>query len=342
MARSANMVIPEYTYFDGIRKLQDKIDVFNTATRGAITLDYEPSFLAANGGDYRKPVRFARPTSLDLHVDEALPSTADTPATFTQAKGSTVHQSRRALGAWTRDEVMRGIATPAEWSDAISTFIAEEKMKALVANMLGMGVAAVNAMDSPSNAYHVIDDTLGKVTGDKVKLTFARLNLLLNKMGDAREKIVTVVMHSAMFADLIADGLSNYVIENVAGNMIVRDVPQAFGRNILVIDSSKLYTELDSDYYAQYYCLGLAEGALGATIISEDPIDQDTTITNNVKSWTIRQDYDVEYSVQAMQWMTPGTHINPTDTELATAARWDPYLSDHREFGVVLGVYNIT
>ena len=340
MARSTNMVIPEVVHFDGVRVFQEKIDVFNEASGGAITLSYDPGYLDAMGGDYEKPVRFARPSGLDAHQDEADPTTADTPATFAQAKGAEVLQTRRAYGKWTRDEVTRGIANGADWTTAITGFIADYKLEALRNNLLASGVAAIDSMDTPSANYHVVDGTLGKVTGAKVKFTFARMSTLLNKMGDARQNIKTLVFHSSVLADLITDGLANYVVDTVAGAMIIKDAPFAMGRRIMVIDSSKLYTELDSDYYTQYNVLGLAEGALNATIVKEDAPIEKVETDKKVTYWTLRQDYDVKFSVQGMKWVV-GT-INPTDAELATAASWDEDLSDHRECGIVKGIYNAT
>ena len=34
--------------------------------------------------------------------------------------------------------------------------------------------------------------------------------------------------------------------------------------------------------------------------------------------------------------------VNPTDTELATAANWDEDLEDHRDCPIVLGSFNAT
>lgn len=334
------MTIPEQIFYDGIRILQEKIDILNTGSAGTITLDYEPGWLAANGGDYRKPVKFTRTSGIDTHVDEANPASADTAVTMSTAKGATVFQSRRAYIQKTRDEVMRGMTTPAQWADNIAQQIAESKMVALRDNLLRAGVAAIDSMDTPSANYHIIDDSRGQIAGGKVKFTFARMNYLLNKMCDAREKIKALVMHSQVFADLCNDGITNYKIENVGGMMIVSDVPQAMGRKLIVVDSTTLYSALTSSYYTEFYVLGLAEGALAATIISEDKVEEQSVLTTKVKTYRTRQDYDVDYAVQGMKWVV-GT-INPTDAELGTAGSWDEDLSDHRECGIVKGIYNAT
>ena len=334
------MTIPELTFYEGIRVLQEKIDILNAGSAGTITLDYDPAFLAANGGDYRKPVKFARTSGIDAHVDEANPAVADTAVTMSTAKGATVFQSRRAYVQRTRDEVMRGKATPAAWIANIAEQVADAKLVAIRDNLLRAGVAAIDSMDTPSADYHIIDDARGQAGGTKVKFTYARMNYLLNKMRDAREKIVALVMHSSVFADLCNDGISNYKIESVGGMMIVSDVPQAMGRKLIVVDSTTLTSDLTSSYYSEYYVLGLAKGALAATIISEDLVEEESVLTTKVKTYRTRQDYDVDFAVQGMKWVV-GT-INPTDAELGTAACWDEDLSDHRECGIVKGVYNAT
>ena len=340
MSRSANVIIPEVTTAEGLRVLQEKVDVFNAASGGAMSVTFDKAYLEANGGDYVEPIQFARPSSVDTHVDEADPTGADTFAGLTHAKGATVFQSRRGALQYTRDELMRGKFSNADYSLAIGQVLAEERLVALRNCMLGMGVAAVDSIDSPTANCHIVDVDRGKTAGAKVPFTFARMNTLLNKMGDAREKIVALALHSAVAHDLIADGLSNYVCDKVAGMLVYNDVPAAMGRKLIVVDSTELYSALDSSYYTEYYVLGLAAGALQATIISEDPVDQDTTISNKVKLWQFRQDYDVEFAVQGMKWGTVTTHINPTDAELKTAARWSANYSDHREAGLVKGIYN--
>ncbi len=332
------MVIPELTQALGLRKFQEKINLFNAASGGTITLAYDPGYLAQFGGDYIKPVVFARTSGVDTHVDEADPTGADTAVALVQAAGASVHQSRRAYVKWNRDEVMRGKMSPEAFSVAIAEECADSKLKALRDNMLGMAVAAIDSMDTPSANYHILDVDRGQTGGAKVTCTHAYLNTLLAKIGDAREEITTLVMHSAVFADLVGDSISTYKIENVGGMTLVKDVVQAFGRNIIVVDSSSLYSALTSSYYTQYFVLGLGAGALRATIVSEDDFVNDVVTTTKVKSWTTRQDYDVNFAVGGMKYVV-GT-INPTDAELATAGSWNEDLSDHRECKIVKGIFN--
>ena len=342
MARSSNMIIPEVTSAEGIRVFQEKTDVFNAASNGAIVLTYDREFLATIGGDYVEPVVFARPSGVDAHVDEADPTGADTAVALTQAKGATVHQSRRAYMKWTRDEVMRGKMSPDDYSLAVGEFIADYKLQAIRDNVVAAGVAAIDSMDTPSANYHIYDaSALTKASASKVKLTFARLNTMLGKMYDAREDIVTILMPSACLTDLIADGLSTFAsADKIAGSLVYTGVPQAMGRTLMFADISALTDAQDSSYYSKYNVLGLGRGALQARVVSEDGVIEKVETDKKVKYWTVRQDYDVEFSIQGMKWTTVKTNINPTDAELATSARWDEFLSDHRECKIVKGIFN--
>ena len=346
MARSTNLVIPEVTRAEGMRVLAENLDLFNSASLGCINIEYDAGFLEANGGDHIEPIRFAIPGSdADQHVDEATPGGSLTYETLAHAKGASVIQSRVCPLEYTRDELKRGKFSTSDYSVAIGKTMADRKLWSLRDNLLAMGVAAIDSMDTTDGStasanIHTLDDSQGKVSGGSHKLTYKRLNRLLNKMGDAREKIKVFVMHSANMADLLADGMSNYVIDTVAGMAVMEGVPGALGRRLIVVDSSSLYSALTSSYYTEYYVLGLAEGALKAKIVAEDDVVQDTVITTNVKKFQFRQDYDVDFSVQGMKWVTAGTNVNPTNAELATAARWDEYYSDHREAGLCKLVIN--
>ena len=346
MARSTNMIVPELLRFEGHRQLQENIDVFNGASGGAILLESKPSELALSGGDYRHKVKFARPTDLDLHVDEADPTTADTAAALAQARGASVFQSRRALGSYTRDEVIRGAATPEEFTTALAALIEEERVLAIRNVLVGAAVAAIDSMDTPSADYHILDVSTGKATSTpKVTATFAYLNRLFGKMRDAREKIRAVLMPGAALTDLIADGLDpNSVGSVLAFYQNVPNVAQLAGRTLMSADISSLYTESTSSYYDLVNILGLAAGALQATIVQIDDVTVQEIIDKKVKSWLVRQDYDIEIAIQGMRYSSTALDAselkNPTDAELATAASWEEDLSDHRECGIVKGIFN--
>ena len=342
MARSSNLVIPEVTEAASLRRLVERIDLFNAGSNNTMTLSVDEGLLnRIGGGDHIEPIQLTRPSGIDAHVDEADPASADSAVTIAQAKGASVFQSRRAYIAHTRDEVMRGKFTPEQYSQAIGEMIADDRFVSIRERLIAIGVASIDSMDTPAANAHILDVSIGKAAGAAAEITAARLNTLLAKMGDAREDISTFVMHSSVFRDLVGDSITNYKVDRVAGTTLHSDVPAAFGRSIIVVDDASLTSALTSTYYDEYYTLGLGANQLNAKIISFDPISTFQDDSLKVVRWTTRQDYDVEFSVGGMKWVTAGTNVNPTDAELATAARWDEYLSDHRECKCVKLVSNI-
>ena len=289
MARSSGMVIPEILQPLAVRMFQEKVDIFNAASGGCITLSYDKAYLDKFGGDFRKPVQFARPSGTDTHADEADPASADTAVAITQAKGATVFQSRRAYMYYTRDEMLRGTMSKSQYTNALAEFIADYKIKAIRDNLIASGVAAMDSMDTPSANYHISDVAVGSTAGAKVKLTYARLNVLLSKMKDARPDITLLVMPSELFHDLVGDNIATYQVDTVAGAMMVQGTLATFGCNLLVADISAFTASQTSSYYTEYSMLGLGAGALSATIISEDPVDLDTITTTKIKKFNFFQ-----------------------------------------------------
>ena len=345
-SRSSYMSIPEVTQIEGIRLLKDKLDILTTASQGAFDLSYDTSYLNATGGDYIDPVVFARPSGGVQHSDEADPTGTLTAAAISQAKGRRVIQANVGYYTWQRDEVMRGKMTKAQYKMAVAGFLADDKLVTLRNNGTAAACAAVTAMDTTDGStaganIHTHDVARGSASGAKVPFSFTYMNTLLGKMGDAQEDIVCFVIPSVVYQSLIADGLANYKVENVAGAMVISGAAMAMGRSLIVADIPALTTAVDSSYYTKYSVLGLAKGAITAKIVSEDPVTYDTTTTTNVMSYTARQDFDVEWGIQGMKWdPSNGAIINPTDTELATGSSWEENYGSHKEAGLILGIYN--
>ncbi|RLJ01229.1 MAG: hypothetical protein DRP08_05780, partial [Candidatus Aenigmatarchaeota archaeon] len=299
-ARS-DATIPELMDVERYRGLQDKLDVFNAASGGTIVLESKPAWLAANGGEYKTDTRFKQIANLVNQVDEGNPASAIDTLKQEQTVGGSIMQSCRigpvSMG---RDYMMTGKATPAECAANLGQPFQEGQLLKIRDNLLAAAVAAIDSMDTPSACYHVLDVARGAASGAKVTATFSYINQLLAKMYDAREDIRTLVMHSSVFKDLVGDSISNYKMEKVAGVTFVQDVVQAFGRNVLVVDSTSLYSTRTSSYYTDYMVLGLGIDALRATIVADDPIAETLTLDNEVKITQYRGDFDTVYTVRGM------------------------------------------
>ena len=346
MARSTNMVIPELYESEALRATKEIIEVFNAASEGCILLDSEPARRALKGGDYLKNVRIKRPSGLVTRNDTANPdSTAGTVAIQQGSGSSVVQQCRIGPAKYTRDEVMSGFMTPADYTVALAELFSSERVLKVRNNAIAALVAAVDSADTTDGStasanIHVLDVARGKAAGAKATATISRLNTLLGRMADARADIRLFVMPSAVFADLVGDTISNYKIENVAGATIYRDVVQAFGRRVLVADVPALTSALTSDYYTEYNILGLGAGGVVATIVSETGAILKQYTDTEVLYDTVRQDFDVNYAIRGMKWSPGSATPNPTDAQLATAANWEEDYEDHRDFPVIKLVCN--
>ncbi|MCE5277191.1 MAG: major capsid protein [Planctomycetaceae bacterium] len=346
MARSTNMVIPELYESESLRATAEIMDVFNSASGGCLVLDSEPAKRAQRGGDFTQNVRIKRPSGLDTRNDTTNPGNDAATVSVEQAKGKSVIQQRRLGPAKvTRDEVMSGFKTPADYTEALARMFAEERVVSIRNQVIAALVAAVDSADTTDGStasadIHVLDVARGKTAGAKVAATMSYINQLLAKMGDARERIRLLVMPSEIFTDLVGDTISNYKLENVAGVTIYRDVVQAFGRSVMVMDVAALSSVQTSSYYTEHCILGLGQAAAKATIVSETGTVITDYTDKEVLYHTVRQDYDVEYRIHGMKWNS--ATANPTDVQLATAGNWDEDYEDHRDLLVVKGIFNAT
>lgn len=337
--KRTDVIIPEILEAEFYRASSEKTDVFNAASGGTIQLIDTPSKQRA-GGEYSKNVRFAINSSIESRMDH----TSDSDATFQEiamAKGARVRMSRKMPVVIYDDNVDVSIATPEEWSINIAQQLAESRLIAIRNLVVGAAVNAIYSMDTPSANYHIHSPVSGAV-GSPTKAAFSHtyLNTLLAKMGDSREKIIRLLTHSTLYTDIIGAAIALSSLDSVAGTSLYGGAPATFGRPTLVADISDLTTDLSSSYYDNYLLLGLGVGALRAEIVKAEPVEIFRDIEAERMATKFRADYTVEIGIQGMKWSPSSATPNPTDAQLKTAANWDEDLNDHRECGIVLGVYN--
>lgn len=348
MAFSArgDVVIPEILTAEKYRRTAEVTDIFNAASRGCILMASRPALQLREGGEYTKPVRFKEISGVSNWADHDDAASTASAVKLAQTKGVDVRQIQR-LGPieWTDDAVWAGVSTAEEWNTNMGYQFADSQLVKIRNNILAAAVAAVDEADTTDGStasadIHILDVDRGKVSGSKVKFSTTYANRLLAKMGDAREKIELLVMRSEVFADLIKDHVANYKIENVAGTTIVTGLPELFNQTIMVVDAAALTSSKTSDYYSEYYVLGLGKGALSATIVLDTAPELERKITTNLPVNFLSSWYTTEYSIKGMKWEPSSTTENPTDAQLATAASWEENYDDHRHFPVVKGIFN--
>ena len=112
----------------------------------------------------------------------------------------------------------------------------------------------------------------------RVTASFANINTMLVMMGNARENILTFVMPSAVFADLVGNSIANYQFDRIAGVTVYQDVVQAFGRAVIVADVHSLMIPAEGDGYNRYGVLGLGGGSLLEPLADNSTDHRNTTI----------------------------------------------------------------
>lgn len=337
----SDMVYTDTLRAEEYRRTVEQVNLFNAASGGAILLESDPARQMAEGGDFTDTARFKPIDSLVARRDNDNPGIDVDIKKLEMTGGKLIRQTLGCGPVSVTDIQARKAGKNFDMNAAMVNLgvqFADAKLLHIRNNIIAASVAAVDSADTPSADVHVLDIARGKTAGAKVKATMGQLNLLLAKMGDARESVVTFLMPSAVFADLVGDSISNYQFDRVAGVTIYRDVVQAFGRTVIVADVPSLTSSLTSSYYTEYAVLGLGVGALRATILYDQGIELQRDILKASSVTYVREDFDVEYEVYGMKWAVATD--NPTDAALATASNWGQEYDDHRQFKVVKGIFN--
>jgi len=332
----SDMVYKDTLRAEEYRRTVEQVDIFNAASAGAMVLESDPARQMAEGGDFTETARWKPVDSLISHRDNANPGNTVNVKKLEMTGGKLVRQTLGCGPVSVTDIQARKAGQEFDMNSAMVNLggqFADAKIVAVRNNLVATAAAGVSNISS-----HVLSLARGKTAGSKVTASFANINTLLAKMGDAREDIVAFLMPSAVFADLVGDSISNYQFDRVAGVTIYQDVVQAFGRVVIVADVPTLVADETSGYYTEYGVLGLGKGALQATIIYDQGIELQRDILRESSVTYVREDFDVEYELYGLKWNSATD--NPTDAQLAAAANWAADYEDHRQLKIVYGVFN--
>lgn len=213
--------------------------------------------------------------------------------------------------------------------EAFSEMLGQRFALRLIKNQLNAALGACAAFLSGESGL-VHDNTAGATT-------FSDLSTLLTKRGDAQNEVVAWVMHSQSLQKLRDDGLTNYKIENVAGNTIVTGQTDAMGRPFLVTDSSDLIiTDGVTTGTDAYVVLGLVPG--GVMVNTSEGLEIVEYFVDR-QQITRRIHGEVAYtiSIKGAEWDETNGGANPTDATLTTATNWDAIVaSDKDKAGVYM------
>ncbi len=322
MALSDLAVYSEYAYSSMTEVLRQKIDLFNTATGGAIQLR-----AAAHQGDYSDVAFFAKISGLVRRrnaygsgnvseknmahlVDTMVKVAAGTPPVrLDPGQFKWIQQNPEVAGA------------------ALGQQLAVDTM----ADMLNVGLGASYAALSAQTA--VVYDATGNTSPENT-LSFGNLNNGQAKFGDQASTISAWVMHSKPMFDLYGKNLSNAERLFNYGNINVMRDP--FGKLLVMTDSQNLVITGAPNNYA---VLGLVPGAV--------IIDQNNDYTANEEAKngdeniirTFQAEWSYNVGVKGFAWDKTNGGKSPNDAALLTATNWDKYATSHKDLaGVVVKV----
>lgn len=203
--------------------------------------------------------------------------------------------------------------------------------------LLQVACAALTSLDTPLADSHIKDVYAPSST--KVKLTIQNLYETRMKLGDAYNRLTTVVCHSEALADLVTDTMSNYKIENVGGFTVLTGLPAAFGMRVVVVDDPAL-KENNGGNFKRYRTLLFGSGALGLIYHQRLRIEAERRLDFEAPYWRVLANFDFAPHVFGMKW-TSAT-ANPDNTALGTAANWDEAYADHRQVLCACLIHNAT
>jgi len=193
--------------------------------------------------------------------------------------------------------------------------------------VLGKLYREAQLKDQVKTAIMTLVAALGGVAGlvyDGTAVTMSHTVLAngLAKMGDRADAVRALIMHSKTYFDLVKQSVADKVVE-VAGVTIMKGTVATYNRPVVIIDSTDLISEADSNGDYTYKVLGLVQYA---AIVGAEPDEtfaaqlalggeQITILTQGEFSYTI--------GLKGFAWDISHGGANPLDAALATASNWD-------------------
>lgn len=320
MALSDLAVFTEYAYKAKTEILAQQLELFNSATRGAIALRQ-----AANQGDYNEAAFFSK-VSGGLVVRR---NAYGTGANSTAVMANIIERSVK-VGAGTKTIALdpgqfKWIQqNPAVAGAAMGQQLAADDM----ADMLNTSIAATYAALAQVTA--VVHDGSAAVADHAALLKGSA------KFGDMAGNVLCWVMHSKVHTDILSGNLTNAVNLFRFGDVNVMADFQ--GRPLIVTDSASLFAVNGvSSGIDEYHTLGLVSE--GVTIEQNNDFTDNWETSNG--QINIARTYQAEWTynlgIKGFAWDKTNGGASPTTAALTTATNWDRFATSHKDLaGVVV------
>ena len=318
MALSDLAVYSEYAYSAMTEVLAQQIDLFNSASSGAITLAG-----SAHQGDFSDIVQFAKVTGLvrrrNAYGTGAVSEKVMTNLVDTMVKvAAGIPPVRLDPGQFSWIQMNPQLA---------GAILGQQLAKDLLADMLNVAIGSTYVALAQVTTNYL--DITGQ-TAPADKLSFLNLNSASALMGDSANELVAWVMHSKSMFDLYANALTNTEKLFVYGTVnVVRD---PFGRVMIQTDSPNLLVAGTPNVYR---ILGLVPGA---AVIGQnnDWFANEQTINGdeNIKR-TYQAEWSYQLGIKGFQWDKTNGGKSPNDAALLTATNWDKFATSYKDIAGV-------
>lgn len=294
--------------------LDQKVDLFNAATRGTIVLASKPF-----GGDFNDKSFFANVAGL---VRRRNPYGS---GAVTAKSLLTLIESMVKVAAGTPPlEMNPGQFNWIKQNPSIASAVyAKQLAPQIMADMLNVAIGSVKAALS-GQSTNVLD--VSGATSPADLMTYSNQVSAAAKMGDRSSDLLVWIMHSKPWFDLIQGNLTNTAQLFTYGDLKVMADP--LGRPYIVTDQPALKLAGSPD---KYYSLALTDNAVA--INTNDDYDQvvvEATGDENILR-TMQAEWSYNVGVKGFTWdKTNGGHA-PTNSALFTSTNWDKVASSARD-----------
>lgn len=320
MALNNLQVFNDWVYRTFTEVIAQQVDLFNAATRGAISLG-----AGSNTGDYSEAAYFGLIAGLVRRRD---PYASGAVSSVPLAQLLETHVK---VAAGTPPVEMN--PSQYEWinmnPEVAGAALGQQLAKATLADMLNNSVAA--AIAAIANQASNTNDVTG-AADPADDPNFVNLNNTQAKLGDYSGNLVAWVMHSTVLHALYGNALTNAQQLFSYGTVNVTTDP--WGRPLIMSDIPATVVAGSPNVYRT---LGLVEGAIMVERNSDFTENWDTRNGDENILRTYQAEWSWQLGLKGFTWDKTSGGKAPTNAELATAANWDKIATSSKDLlGVVM------
>lgn len=307
-------IFNEELYLGVTEILDQKINLFNAASRGTIVLQ---QLGGPSQGDYQKKAFWAKIQGLVKRRDPT-GSAPQSSKDLSQFLDVSVKVAAGMPPINIDPSRMKWIArNPEEQAAIVSQQLAPE----MLADQLNTGLLSLDA-----GLSQIATLNTDKTGASPDTLTHGYLNEAVSKFGDRATAIVAWVAHSKPLFDLFGQNLVN--AEQLFSFGTVNVSSDAFGRVFVISDSPALVTTGAPDVFN---VLGLVPNALliqnnGDFINNFDTSNGDENINR-----TMQAEWSYNVGLKGFAWDIANGGPHPDDAALATAGNWDKVATSDKD-----------